>query len=142
LNYQSTSTVTKHFKDIAMHKQKIEGNLPSAESRRKAKNRKRGKPSEHTKRFRTLYAYSPEAGMKVPVGQSAPYAMRSMASVGGKTRRAMEKRKRVPVGGMPAVAMLPQWMQGGIAAFAKFAQQVLMRDAHLSARQRREKAAA
>lgn len=87
--------------------------------------------SKHTKRFRVLYAFDPTAmngrGALVPAGESPRIYMRSMASVGGLTRRAMKKKQRVDMGAMgraSAVAMLPKWMQGGLAAFTKIAQAV------------------
>ncbi len=64
--------------------------------------------SKHTLRFRA------STGPAVP--------MRSMASVGGMTRRAMKKRQRVNMSGLRPVAMLPAWMQTGLAAFEKIAQ--------------------
>jgi hypothetical protein len=90
-----------------MNKQQIEGNLRTPESRRKAKNRQKGKVSKHTMRFRATTVLHP---------------MRSLASVGGATRRKMAKRATVDTSRLAATALLPGWMQNGLAAFAKLAQ--------------------
>ena len=81
-----------------MNLQQVRGNVRTAESRRKARNRKKAPKvvSRHTKRFRALFEPvrfpdgSLGAGRRY-VGDSPPVLVRSMASVGGPTRRAMKE---------------------------------------------------
>jgi hypothetical protein len=73
-----------------MHRQMIDGSIPSRESRRKAKNRKRKPQSGQTLGFRALYAFDPNAlnplggrGMRVKVGESAPVRVKRGPHFGG-----------------------------------------------------------
>lgn len=55
-----------------MHKQMIDGSIPSRESRRKGKNRVTKPISRHTLRFRALFAFDSDKGCRVIVGHSPP----------------------------------------------------------------------